>query len=190
MNQALVLILSIFQFSNSYALELNKENQAVSLGLAQTYLYNDFADHSRNSFTPTLSYRYFRDQKFFAQAELHYFKEDFGREDFSSKSLNFAIGHHFWSLDNLSLGFNGGFGFYGPRATRLSGTSYKETESKIVFGTTLGLNTLMKLNPKYAISFQYQYHNPFDVAQQDSSSDLEGHYTLISINLLYYFMVK
>lgn len=155
--------------------------QTVYLGLGGPVLHNDFDDYGQSTYVPLIGYYYGRHNKVFPNVEFHTFKESYKAQSFSSTALDISIGYNFYSFDSFLISSITGLGFYLPKAKRNINGVIIETDSKVVFGTTLGLEAFMILNKANGIAFRYQYHNPFDL-KQTIGETLEGHYTILSIN--------
>lgn len=177
-----VLVLSLAIPCYAHAFLQQEGKHTLTLGLGYASLYNDFEDHGESGITPNLGYYYGRENKFFPIVDFHFFKQEFRQSYFSSKSINFSIGYNYFSFDSFYFSPFGGLGFYLPRASRTINGVLEETDSKLVFGVSLGMDTFLKLNEDYGVGFRYQYHNPFD-SPQDVGGDLEGHYTILSVNI-------
>ena len=164
--------------------ELNKHS--IGIGIGQTFLRSDFADHGTDKITPDLYYNYSASYSFDFNANLHYSKHKYLNRDVTIRGLALAIKGKGFQFDAFSPFVLGGFGFYLPKATRDMNGVRTATRTQLVFGMNLGAGVELRLNSEASVGIIAHYHDPFDV-RQEVGSDLEGSYMKLLIIASYTF---
>lgn len=164
--------------------EINKHS--IGLGLGQTFLRSDFAEHGTDKITPDIYYNYSASYSFDFLANLHVSKHKYLNRDVTIKGLALSIKGKGFQFDAFAPFFLGGFGFYLPSATRNINGVLTPTREQLVFGMNLGGGVELRLNSKATVGVIAHYHDPFDV-RQEVGSDLEGSYMKLLILGMYTF---
>ena len=160
---------------------------AIGIGLGQTFLHGEFADNGDDKITPDLFYTYRASHSFDFFANIHYSEHKVKSRKAILSGLALGIKAKMYQIDAFSPFLLGGLGFYRPVLHREVDNKIVKTKSKITFGVHLGAGAELKLNNRVAVGVLGQYHNPFDVQQEDQSNEVEGSYFKLLITGLYYF---
>lgn len=162
------------------------KRHSVGIGLGQTFIEGDFANHGDDSITWDLIYQFNASHSFDFYSSFHYSKHEFKQEELSIWGLAVGIKGKLYHFDNFTPFALGGVGFYGPSATRFVDGVLTETESKTVFGTHFGAGTDLKLTEHFTTGILLQLHNPFDI-RQEVGPEFEGSYVKLLVTGLYTF---
>ena len=155
---------------------------SFGIGIGQTFLLSDFKKNGRDEISPDLFYSYSASYSFNLLANFHYWKYNQSDRSTTLSGLSFAIKSKLFLIDSFSPFVLGGLGFYLPRTK----SENEKSDSQLVFGTTLGAGAELLLNTHYKLGLLFQYHNPFDVSQ-DNRKDLEGSYYKLLMSFFYIF---
>lgn len=159
---------------------------SLGIGIGQTFLRSDLADHGNDKITPDLYYTYSASYSFDFVANLHYSKHEFMNRDATIRGLALSIKGKGFQYDAFSPFVLGGFGFYLPSATRTINGVPTETREQLVFGFNLGGGVELRLNNEVSVGVIAHYHDPFDV-RQEVGPELEGSYMKLLIVASYTF---
>lgn len=159
---------------------------AVGIGLGQTFLIGDFADHGDDKITPDLYYNYVASHSFDFMANFHWSSHKIGQRKNSLTGLAFNIKAKLFNFDNFSPFLTGGLGFYAPKLRRLIGDEFKDSERKTSFGYNFGAGLDLDLNSRVRVGLIGILHNPFDV-KQDTQPEVEGAYSKLQLTVFYKF---
>ena len=161
-------------------------SHSLGFGLGQTFLTGDFGENGEDGITVDLYYKYKASYSFDLVINGHYSSHEY--EQKSSKLFGLAAGIRgkLYNFDSFTPYVLGGLGFYLPYLTREIDGNLKETESKLSFGTHLGLGGELELNGRFSVGVLAHYHNPFDV-KQGTDPEIEGSYYKLLITTLYSF---
>lgn len=164
----------------------NKRKHSVGIGIGQTFLGGDFQDTGEDQITWDLLYNYAASYSFDLLVNFHHSKHDFSNTYTQLTALNVGIKSKLYQIDAFSPFAVGGFGFYSPKVKRQLNGQLVESDSKVVFGYHIGVGGDLRLNEKVTVGLLGQYHNPFDV-KQDNAPDVEGRYYKLLITTYYSF---
>lgn len=164
--------------------EINKHS--LGIGIGQTFLRTDFADHGTDKITPDIYYNYSASYSFDFMANLHYSHHEYLNRDVTIKGLVLSIKGKGFQFDAFAPFVLGGLGFYLPSATRNLGGSLTKTREQLVFGMNVGGGVELRLNSEVTVGVIAHYHDPFDV-RQENAADLEGSYMKLLILGMYTF---
>lgn len=148
----------------------------IGLGIGQTILLDDFADHGDDELAFDLFYQYRASYTFDFLVNLHtntYKKEDGQKTDLTGVTFN--IKGRVFDFDSFAPYLTGGLGMYWPKVTRFQGTTLVESEKQSVLGVNLGAGVDLQLNENFSFGFASLYHQPFNV-KQDRQSSINGSY--------------
>jgi hypothetical protein len=159
---------------------------SVGIGIGQTFIEGDFDDYGDDQITLDLLYNYSASHSFDLLIDLHYSKHSFRTEYVRLMGLTAGIKGKFFNFDAFSPYLLGGLGFYSPKVKRTINNQLLESESKVVFGTHIGVGGDLRLNKRVTMGILAQYHNPFDV-KQELGPEVEGSYFKLLITALYSF---
>ena len=163
---------------------LNKHSLGVGIG--QTFVAGDFADHGEDKITWDLLYSYSASHSFDLLTSFHVSKHEYQNQYTRLMGGTIGIKAKLLQFDAFSPFGVGGFGFYSPKVKRNVGGRLIESESKVTFGYHLGAGADLRLNDRVTVGLLAQYHNPFDV-KQDLGTEVEGRYYKLLITTLYTF---
>lgn len=155
---------------------------AVGLGLGQTFLFGDLEDKGDNQITGDLFYSYTASYSFDLLANLHSSHHSYKDNDVWLRGLVFSIKGRSHEFDAFSPFVLAGLGFYQPRIQKGDAKS----EIKNTFGFNAGAGVDLRLNRRVVVGIIGQYHNPFDV-KQDDIEDIEGSYFKLLLTGMYLF---
>ena len=161
-------------------------SHSVGVGLGQTFLTGDFGENGEDSITVDLYYKYKASYSFDLIVNGHYSSHSLSEKESQLFSLNAGIKAKLYNFDSFNPYVLGGLGFYLPAVTRIISDSLKESESKLSFGTHIGLGGELELNEKVSVGVLAHYHNPFDV-KQGEDPEIEGSYYKLLFTTLYSF---
>ncbi len=164
----------------------NSRKHSVGIGIGQTFVRGDFEDTGEDQITWDLFYNYAASYSFDLLVNFHHSKHDFSRFYSQMTSLNLGIKTKLYQIDAFSPFAMGGFGFYAPRVQRELNGQMVESDTKVVFGYHIGIGGDLRLNEKVTVGLLGQYHNPFDV-KQDNAPEVEGRYYKLLITAFYSF---
>lgn len=160
--------------------EINQHG--IGIGLGQTFLLGNFERYGDNKITGDIFYTYTASYSFDFLANLHSSRHSYKDKDVDLKGLNFSIKGRPYEFDNFSPYFVAGLGFYWP-------VIYKDSESsdeKNTFGFNVGAGVDLRLNYNFVVGLLGQFHNPFDI-KQDDFNDVRGSYFKLLMTAMYLF---
>jgi len=159
---------------------------SVGVGVGQTFLGGDFEDNGDDSITADLFYNYSASHSFDLLINGHYSVHKLGQKKVNLSGAAVGIKAKAYQFDSFAPFALAGLGFYSPKVKRTIGSTIKESDSKLVFGTTIGVGMELKLNKKFAVGIMGQFHNPFDI-KQELDPEVEGSYHKLLITTFYSF---
>ena len=154
--------------------------------MGQTFLTGDFGENGEDSITVDLYYKYKASYSFDLIVNGHYSSHELADKKSELVSLNAGIKAKLYNFDAFNPYVLGGLGFYLPTVTRVVENDLKNSESKLSFGTHIGIGGELELNEKFSVGVLAHYHNPFDVKQGDDP-EVEGSYYKLLFTTLYSF---
>ncbi len=158
----------------------------LGIGLGQTFLLGNYADHGENKITTDLLYTYAASYSFDILVDAHYSQHKKDGEKMKLMGLNGAIKARLFEFDNFSPFVLGGLGFYAPQARRVVNGNKKWSDQKLGFGMNFGGGLDLRLNDHYVVGVLGQLHWPFNI-KQDDQPDLKGYYFKLLITGTYLF---
>lgn len=159
---------------------------SLGIGLGQTFLTGDFGENGEDSITVDLYYKYKASYSFDLIVNGHYSSHELADKKSELVSLNAGIKAKLYNFDAFNPYVLGGLGFYLPTVTRVIEDNLKNSESKLSFGTHIGVGGELELNEKFSVGVLAHYHNPFDV-KQGNDPEVEGSYYKLLFTTLYSF---
>jgi hypothetical protein len=162
------------------------QQHGLGIGLGQTFLLGNYAEHGQNKITMDLLYSYAASYSFDLLVNAHTSEHKDLRERMRVTGLTTSIKARLVEFDNFSPFVLGGLGFYAPKARRIIDGSPKWSDQKITFGLNFGGGADLRLNDHYVVGILGQMHWPFEV-QQDTQADLKGYYFKLLITGMYLF---
>ena len=162
------------------------KKHSIGVGIGQTFVAGDFADHGQDKITWDLLYNYSASHSFDLLTGFHFSKHEYKKSYSQLMGLTLGIKAKLFQFDAFSPYGMGGFGFYSPKVRREINGQMIESETKIAFGYHLGVGGDLRLNDRMTIGVLAQYHNPFDV-EQEVGPDVEGRYYKLLITTFYTF---
>lgn len=159
---------------------------SIGLGIGQTFLRSDFAEHGTDKITPDFYYTYSASYSFDFVSNFHWSKHNYKGKDVTIKGLALSIKGKGYQFDAFSPFVLGGLGFYLPEATRNINGVMTKTREQLVLGVNFGFGVELKLNNIATIGVIAHYHDPFDV-KQEIGAELEGSYMKLLILGFYTF---
>jgi hypothetical protein len=161
-------------------------SHSFGVGLGQTFLTGDFGENGEDSITVDLYYKYKASYSFDLMVNGHYSSHSLAEKQSELFGLNAGIKAKLYNFDAFNPYLLGGLGFYLPSVKRVVSGSLKSSESKLSFGTHIGLGGELELNDKFSVGVLAHYHNPFDV-KQGNDPEVEGSYYKLLFTTLYSF---
>lgn len=158
----------------------------VGIGLGQTFLLGDYADHGDSKITMDLLYTYAASYSFDILVDAHHSTHQKNGEKMKLSGINGAIKARLFEFDNFSPFVLGGLGFYVPQARRVVNGNKKWSDQKLGFGMNFGGGLDLRLNDNYVVGVLGQMHWPFTL-KQDDQPDLKGYYFKLLITGTYLF---
>lgn len=158
----------------------------LGIGVGQTFLFSDFKDNGEDKITGDIFYEFSASHSFDAYANFHYSKHEYRDRYTKIMGLNLGVKGKLFQFDAFSPYVLGGLGFYRPEMRRLVSGSLQNSEAKLTFGFTFGAGVDLKLSDHYKVGALFQFHNPFDV-EQDEGTDVEGSYYKLMLTGGYIF---
>lgn len=155
---------------------------AVGIGIGQTFLFGDLEDKGDSRITGDLFYSYTASYSFDLLVNLHSSHHSYKDNEVWLNGLVFGIKARSYEFDAFSPFVVGGLGFYQPRIEK----DGKKSEIKTTFGFNAGAGIDLRLNRNVVVGVLGQYHNPFDV-KQDEIEDIEGSYFKLLLTGMYLF---
>jgi opacity protein-like surface antigen len=160
--------------------QINKHS--VGIGLGQTFLFSDLEESGDNKITAELFYAYSASYSFDLLLNFHTSSHSYKDEEVSLMGLGASIKGKYFEFDAFAPYILGGLGFYRPRIKK----DNEWSEGKNTFGFNLGAGVDLQLNKNVIVGLLAQYHNPFDV-KQDDVKDVRGSYAKLLITAMYQF---
>jgi hypothetical protein len=154
----------------------------LGLGIGQTFLLGNYADHGDDKITMDLLYSYAASYSFDLLIDAHMSEHEKKGEKMKLAAITSSIKARLVEFDNFSPYVLGGLGFYSPKAKR----DGDWTDQKITFGLNFGGGLDLRLNDDVVVGVLGHMHWPFAV-QQDTGSDLKGYYFKLLITGMYLF---
>lgn len=156
---------------------------SIGIGFGQTFLTGNFNDYGEDKITlPDLFYSYSASHSFDMLVNGHYSSHTYNNRKVTIPGLAVSVKAKLFQFDAFSPFALGGLGFYRPQ---ISEGAY-ESKAKLTFGLNLGFGGDLKLNDMFTVGVLVQYHNPFDV-KQDNAKKVEGSYAKLLITGMYTF---
>lgn len=172
--------------TSSQAANRMLQQHGVGLGIGQTFLLGDYADHGDDKITMDLLYSYAASYSFDLLIDAHMSEHEYKNEKMKVMGLTSSIKARLVEYDNFSPYVLAGLGFYAPKARRDIGGTEKWTDQKVTFGLNFGGGFDLRLNDHYVVGMLGQMHWPFTI-KQDEGSDLKGYYFKLLITGMYLF---
>ncbi|MCO4753660.1 MAG: outer membrane beta-barrel protein [Bacteriovoracaceae bacterium] len=160
--------------------EVNKHGFGVGIG--QTFLLGSLQNKGDSQITGDLFYSYTASYSFDLLINAHASHHAYKGKDVWLKGLAFSIKARSYEFDAFSPYVIGGLGFYQPKIAK----DGVESEQKSTFGFNAGGGVDLRLNRRVVIGILGQYHNPFDV-KQDETEDVKGSYFKLLLTSMYLF---
>lgn len=164
--------------------EIHKHSLGVGVG--QTFLRSDLADHGNDKITGELYYTYSASYTFDFVANAHYSEHKYLDKKATITGLALSIKGKGYQFDSFSPFALGGLGFYLPGLTRIQNGVPTDTRKQLVFGVNFGAGVELRLNSNAIVGVIAHYHDPFDV-RQDVGSKLEASYMKLLLTGAYTF---
>lgn len=165
---------------NSAQRELHKHS--IGLGLGQTFLMGRMQDYGDNRITPDLFYSYSASYSFDFLANIHSSEHSYKNRKAILRGLAFSIKGRPYEFDSFSPYVLAGVGFYQPQIER----GDQSSDIKETFGINAGAGVDLKLNRHITVGILGQYHNPFNI-KQDDMPDVRGSYFKLLLTTMYLF---
>ncbi|MFP5457762.1 MAG: outer membrane protein [Bacteriovoracia bacterium] len=159
---------------------------SFGLGLGQTFLLGNYADHGDNKIAMDLLYAYAASYSFDLLINAHWSEHQSDKEKLRVMGLNGSIKSRLFEFDNFSPYVLGGLGFYAPKAKRFEAGRLQKTDDKITFGANFGGGVDLRLNDDWTVGALGQLHWPFSMKQSNQSA-LKGYYFKLLLTLAYSF---
>lgn len=154
----------------------------IGIGLGQTFLLGNYQNKGDNKITADIFYSYTASYSFDLLVNLHSSHHTYKEKEVKLKGIAMSIKARSYEYDAFSPFLLGGLGFYQPQIVK----DGKESEAKNTFGFNLGAGLDLRLNDKVVAGLIGQYHNPFDV-KQDDMEDVRGSYFKLLLTVMYLF---
>jgi len=151
------------------------KKHSVGLGIGQTFLKSDFKQNGEDQITWDLFYNYSASHSFDFIANFHTSSHKFSGRKASLTGLALGLKAKIYQIDSFSPFVTGGLGFYQPRLTRNVNGVLTESDSKLTFGFHFGGGAELRLNKDVSVGLMGQFHNPFDI-RQENQPEVEGSY--------------
>lgn len=158
--------------------ETGLKKHSLGLGLGQTILFGDFDKNGDNGIRVDAFYGYSASYSFDLLANLHYSEHSFQGREVSVGGVAASIKGKAFQFDNFSPFALAGLGFYLPQIN--------DSDTKWTFGTNFGAGVDLLLNNHFTFGFLVQFHNPFDV-KQENAPKVEGSYSKVLLTTMYTF---
>lgn len=156
---------------------------SAGIGFGQTFLTGSFGDYGEDKIAlPDLFYAYSASHSFDMLVNGHYSSHSYNNRKVKIPGASVSVKAKLFQFDAFSPFALGGLGFYRPQ---ISDGAY-ESKAKLTFGINLGVGGDLKLNDMFTVGVLVQYHNPFDV-KQDNAKKVEGSYAKLLITGMYTF---
>ncbi len=162
------------------------QQHGLGLGIGQTFLLGNYADHGDDKITMDLLYSYAASYSFDLLLDAHMSEHEYKGEKMKVMGLASLIKALLVEYDNFSPYVLGGLGFYAPKAKRDVDGSNKWSDQKVTFGLNFGGGLDLRLNDNYVVGILGQMHWPFMVKQEEGK-DLKGYYFKLLITGMYLF---
>ncbi len=159
---------------------------SVGLGVGQTFLYSDFQKIGNNQMTVDFFYNYTASYSFDFNANLHFSNHKSQEESLQILGLAFGIKGKFFQFDSFSPYIVGGLGTYLPTSKQNLNGIITDSKSEFTLGYHMGVGGELQLNKNANIGLLSQFHNPFDV-EQDNGISQEGSYLKVMMTFYYIF---
>lgn len=159
---------------------------AIGIGIGQTFMSGDFADHGEDKITADLFYNYSASHSFDFLANFHYSKHEYRKKEVLATGLALGIKAKMFNFDAFAPFALGGLGFYAPKMRRDINGTFEDSKSKITFGYHFGAGVDLDLNQRVTVGAIGMVHNPFDV-KQDDQAEVEGAYYKLLLTVYYKF---
>lgn len=159
----------------------------IGIGVGQTFLKSEFEKNGADKIgIPDLYYVYTASHSFDFMANIHSTTHRFEGRKVTASGAAFGIKGRFYQYDNFAPFGVAGLGFYQPTVVRNINGSFIRSDSKITFGTNLGVGAELILNSRVTIGTIWHWHNPFSI-QQEGQPDVRGSYYKLLLTGLYSF---
>ena len=161
--------------------------QALGIGLGQTLLFGDYADHGADKLAMDLFYQYRASYSFDFLSNFHtstYKKGDGQKTDLTAITAN--IKGRLFDFDSFAPYLTGGLGLYWPRVTRFQGSNLLQSEKHLSLGFNAGIGADLQLNENLSFGLAAFYHQPFSV-KQDSQASVNGSYMRLMATAFMHF---
>ena len=158
---------------------------SFGIGVGETFISGDLSKYGNDSITIDGFYSYSASYSFDFITNFHYSNHQNEKQKVGLRSLNFGIKGKFYQYDSFSPYLIGGLGFYRPRVTQYTDDGeLKQSESKTAFGIHAGLGAPLRLNRMLTIGLLGQFHNPFDITQDNGEKSVTGRYFKLLMTMM------
>ena len=153
---------------------------SIGIGLGETFLLGDFNSNGDDKITADFLYSYTASYSFDLLLNAHASTHNFKDRRVLLRGLSISIKGRSYEFDSFSPFLLGGLGFYQPQYDNGSQIS----EQKQTFGFNAGAGVDLRLNDKVIIGVLGQYHNPFEI-KQDEMTNVRGSYFKLLLTAMY-----
>lgn len=155
---------------------------AIGIGVGQTFLLGALENKGDNKITGELFYSYTASYSFDLLVNLHSSHHTYKDNEVWLRGLAFSIKARSHEFDAFSPFILAGLGFYQPQIQK----GDDKSEEKSTFGFNAGAGIDLRLNSNVIVGVLGQFHNPFDV-KQDDMEDVKGSYFKLLLTGMYLF---
>ncbi|MEX0799294.1 MAG: outer membrane beta-barrel protein [Bacteriovoracaceae bacterium] len=158
------------------------QKHGVGLGLGQTFLLGGLENKGDNKITAEFFYSYTASYSFDLLVNVHSSHHTYRNREVWLNGLAFSIKARSYEFDAFSPFVLGGLGFYQPEIAK----DDEKSDAKSTFGFNAGAGVDLRLNQNVVVGIIGQFHNPFDV-KQDETEDIRGSYFKLLLTSMYLF---
>ncbi|MFT6633112.1 MAG: opacity protein-like surface antigen [Bacteriovoracaceae bacterium] len=155
----------------------------IGIGLGQTFLLGNFEKKGDDKIGADFLYTYTASYSFDLMLNAHYSKHEYRGKAVWLRGYTMSIKARSYEYDAFSPFLLGGLGFYMPQIKDSDG---KTSEGKYTFGFNIGGGVDLRLNKKIVTGVIAQYHQPFEV-KQDETENIRGSYFKLLLTVMYLF---
>lgn len=156
---------------------------AFGIGLGQTFLLGNYEKKGDDKITADLLYSYTASYSFDLLLNVHMSQHEYRQKKVWLRGYTMSIKARSYEFDAFSPFFLGGLGFYMPQIKNSDGET---SDPKYTFGFNLGAGLDLRLNNKIVTGVIAQYHQPFEV-KQDDTENVRGSYFKLLLTAMYQF---
>jgi opacity protein-like surface antigen len=162
------------------AVERQVQSHAIGIGLGQTFLFGDFNNNGDEKITTDFFYSYAASYSFDLLLNAHFSTHSYQERELWLRGVAISIKGRSFEYDAFSPFVLGGLGFYQPQYS----DGDKVSDQKQTFGFNAGAGVDLRLNDKIVIGVLGQYHNPFEI-KQDNMTNVRGSYFKLLLTAMY-----